>query len=298
MKTISPRDLTQPDFHRLLIGSVGPRPIAFASTVDAAGNVNLSPFSFFNVFGSNPPTLVFAPNNNRFGHKKHSLMNVEEVPEVVINLVDYAMVEQMSLSSADYDRGVNEFVKAGFAAVASERVRPPRVAESPVAFECVVNDIIRIGEGPGAASLVVCEVVLAHVREAILDERGHIDPRRIDLVGRMGGEFYARAHGDALFEVARPQKGIGVDQLPAHVRTSAILSGNDLGKLGAVTALPTPDEVRQYGQSGVLNALFDEARHGCQHLPDLLHHRAKTLLATSQVAEAWLVLLQPEAVTE
>ncbi|WP_266367760.1 flavin reductase family protein [Tellurirhabdus rosea] len=292
MKTISPNDLSQPEFHRLLIGSVGPRPIAFASTVDAAGNVNLSPFSFFNVFGSNPPTLVFAPNLNRHGHKKHSLLNVEEVPEVVINVVNYAMVEQMSLASAEYDRSVDEFRKAGFTAVPSEKIKPPRVAESPAAYECLVKDIITIGEGPGSANLVVCEVILAHFEEAIFNEKGAIDPYRIDLVGRLGGEFYARAQGEALFEVARPQKGIGVDALPENIRNSTILSGNDLGKLGAVTALPGADEVQQYRESGVLGALFDEARNGCQYLPDLLHQRAKTLLAGNQVAEAWLVLLQ------
>jgi len=294
MKTINPQDLSQPEFHRLLIGSVGPRPIAFASTIDREGQVNLSPFSFFNVFGSNPPTLVFAPNHNRHGQKKHSLMNVEEVPEAVINVVNYAMVEQMSLASAEFDRGVNEFVKAGFTAVPSVKVKPPRVAESPASFECLVRSVIPIGEGPGAANLVVCEVVLAHFHEAIFNEKGAIDPQRIDLVGRLGGEWYSRAQGEALFEVARPQKGVGVDALPEAVRLSPILTGNELGKLGSHTRRPDPEAVLAYRSTGVLNELFEQARNGCLYLPDLLHQRAKELLAQNQVEEAWLVLLQTE----
>lgn len=290
MKTISPHDLSQPEFHRLLIGTVGPRPICFASTVDGEGRVNLSPFSFFNVFGSNPPTLVFAPNVNRHNQKKHSLLNVEEVPEVVINIVDYAMVEQMSLASAEYERGVNEFEKAGFTAVASQKVRPPRVAEAPAAYECLVRDIIQVGDGPGSARLVVCEVVLAHFRESIFNETGVIDQTRIDLVGRMGGEYYCRAHGEAVFEVARPQIGIGFEQLPASVRNSPILSGNDLGKLAGIATLPTPDEVAAYRPT--LQDLFDEAQNGCQYLPDLLHHRAKQLLSENKMKDAWLTLLQ------
>lgn len=291
MQTIDPADLKPQEFYRLLNSAVAPRPIAFVSTVSAGGYVNLAPFSFFNVFGFNPPLLVFSPTRNRHGHKKHSLLNVEEVPEVVINVVSHPMVEQTSLASAEFDRHVSEFAKAGFTEMPSERVRPPRVAESPVAFECVVRQLLPVGEGPGAGTLVICEVVLAHVNEAILTANGTVDPHRIDLVGRLGGDWYVRASHDALFEVARPQTGVGVDALPADVRTSAILTGNDLGKLGSVTALPAPDEVNAYRASGVLNELFDEARNGCQPLPDLLHLRAKQLLAQGKVQEAWLTLL-------
>ena len=277
-----------------MIGTVGPRPIAFASTIDAAGNVNLSPFSFFNVFGYNPPTLVFAPSINRHGHRKHTLLNIEEVGEVVINIVNYAMVEQMSLASAEFERGVNEFEKAGFTAVPSDRVRPPRVAESPASFECVVKQIIATNptDAPGAGYLVVCEVVMGHFHDDIFSSDGLIDPHKIDLVGRMGADWYCRANGDALFEVARPKTGIGVDHIPANIRTSAILTGNDLGKLGSFATLPTPDEVTAFRTSGVLNELFDEARNGCQYLPDLLHLRAKQLLTDNKVQEAWLTLLQ------
>lgn len=298
-KTIDPADLLPNEFYKFMIGTIGPRPIAFASSIDARGNVNLSPFSFFNVFGYNPPTLVFAPSINRHGHKKHTLLNVEEVGEVVINVVNYAMVEQMSLASAEFERGVNEFSKAGFTAVASDKIRPPRVAESPAAYECVVKQIVATGDGdtalrPGAGHLVICEVVLAHLHDTIFNEKGAVDPHRLDLIGRLGGDWYARAHGPALFEVGRPKTGVGIDQIPAAIRHSAILTGNDLGKLGSADALPSPAEITLYRTSGVLNTLFDEARNGCQYLPDLLHLRAKQLLCENNVREAWLTLLSVE----
>lgn len=305
-KTINPVTLPPQEFYRYMIGSIGPRPIAFASTIDARGKINLSPFSFFNMFGYSPPTLIFSPTINRHGYKKHTLLNLEEVGEVVINVVNYAMVEQMSLTSAEFERDVNEFEKAGFTPVASERVRPPRVAESPASYECVVKQIIPTGvpdadspsrsavavDSPGAGNLVICEVVMAHFQESIFNDYGLIDPHRIDLVARMGADWYCHAQGDALFEVARPKVGVGVDQMPKSIRTSAILSGNDLGKLGSFPALPTAEEITAFRQSGVLNELFDEARNGCHYLPDLLHFRAKQLLAENKVKEAWLTLLQ------
>lgn len=307
MKTISPSDLQPQEFYRYMIGTIGPRPIAFASTIDAAGRVNLSPFSFFTIAGYNPPTLVFVPTVNRHGHKKHTLLNLEEVGEVVINVVNYSMVEQMSLASAEFERGVNEFTKSGFTAVPSSRVRPPRVAESPASFECVVKQIIPVGkqdrpsethindnhaDQPGAGYVVMCEVVMAHIQESVFNEQDAIDPHRLDLIGRMGADWYCRAKGDALFEVARPSVGIGLDQIPSPIRNSAILSGNDLGKLGSFPALPTADETAHFRATGVLNELLDEARYGCQYLPDLLHQRAKQFLAENQVREAWLTLLQ------
>lgn len=290
---IDPADLKPVEFYRYLISTIGPRPIAFASTVDTDGNVNLSPFSFFNLFGYNPPTLIFAPTLNRHGHKKHTLLNLEAVGEVVINVVSYAMVEQMSLTSAEFERGVNEFEKAGFTSVPSERVRPPRVAESPASYECVVRQIIPTNESvaPGAGHLIICEVVMAHFQEIIFNENGGIDQARVDLVGRLGGDWYSRANADALFAVSRPGVGIGIDQLPADVRASNILTGNDLGKLGSAPALPTLDEVNAYRASGILDDLFAESLDGCQYLPDLLHSRAKQLLSENRVSEAWLTLL-------
>jgi flavin reductase (DIM6/NTAB) family NADH-FMN oxidoreductase RutF len=292
MKTIDPANVPAPDFYKLLTATIGPRPIAFASTIDAAGRVNLSPFSFFNVFGSNPPTLILSTAVTRQGTQKHTLQNVREVAEITISVVSYSMVEQMSLASAEFDKGVNEFVKAGFTERPSEVVRPPGVAEAPASFECRVKQIIETGTEPGAGNLLICEVIRGHFRDDIFDDKGIINPHRVDLIGRLGGDWYCRASGDALFSLARPQVGIGVDQLPESIRTSNILTGNDLGKLGSFKALPPPEAVQHYQQSGVLNDTFDEARHGCQYLPDLLHLKAKQLLAENKVEEAWLTLLQ------
>ncbi len=293
MKTIAPADLAPREFYKFLNSAIAPRPIAFVSTISAEGHVNLAPYSFFNVFGFNPPILVFSPSRDRHGHKKHSLLNVEDVPEVVINVVSYAITEQTSLASAEFDRHVSEFTKAGFTEVPSDRVRPPRVAEAAAAFECVVRQLLPVGDGPGAGTLVICEVVLAHLREDILTETGQIDQHKIDLVGRLGGDFYVRS-AEALFEVPRPQMGIGFDALPDQVRHSRILTGNALGRLASVLTLPDPEAVRAYSQTPAMQDVLEEARTGCQYLPDLLHNRAKQLLAEGQVQEAWLVLLQTE----
>lgn len=291
MKSIAASSLPQLEFYRYLIGAVGPRPIAFASTISREGHVNLSPFSFFNVVGSNPPMLMLSPNLNRNGQKKHTLLNLEETGEVVVNIVNYSMVEQMSLASAEYDRHVNEFQKAGFTEVPSTQIRPPRVAEAPAAFECVVRQLIPTGDGPGAGTLVLVEVLAGHFQDNIFTDKGLIDPHKIDLVGRLGADWYVRANGDALFEVARPKAGIGYDQLPAELRNSRILTGNDLGKLASFDAMPAADEVRSYGETQTLRELAAEARAGCQYLPDMLHHRAHQLLAQNNVREAWLTLL-------
>ncbi|MEZ0487441.1 flavin reductase family protein [Fibrella aquatica] len=291
MKTIAANSLPPLEFYRYLIGAVGPRPIAFASTISQEGHVNLSPYSFFNVVGSNPPMLMLSPNLNRHGQKKHTLLNLEETGEVVINIVSYSMVEQMSLSSAEYDRHVNEFQKVGFTEAPSSQVRPPRVAEAPAAFECVVRQVIPTGTAPGAGTLVLVEVLVGHFRDDIFTDKGLIDPHEIDLVGRMGADWYVRANGDALFEVARPKAGIGYDQLPETIRNSKILTGNDLGKLASFEAMPAPDEVQAYGDTATLQELAAEARSGCQYLPDVMHHRAQQLLAQNNVREAWLTLL-------
>lgn len=291
MKTVAANSLPPLEFYRYLIGAVGPRPIAFASTISREGHVNLSPYSFFNVVGSNPPMLMLSPNLNRHGEKKHTLLNLEETGEVVINVVNYSLVEQMSLASAEYDRHINEFQKAGFTEAPSTQVRPPRVAEAPAAFECVVRQIIPTGTEPGAGTLVLVEVLVAHFHDDIFTEKGLIDPRKIDLIGRMGADWYVRANGDALFEVARPKQGIGYDQLPAELRNSQILTGNDLGKLAGAEQLPTADEVRAYGETEALRTLANDAHTGCQYLPDVLHDRAHKLLAKNQVHEAWLSLL-------
>lgn len=247
-KTFDASETSQNILHQLILGAISPRPIAFASTVDADGKANLAPFSFFNAFGVNPTTIIFSPaRRGRDNTVKHTYENIKQVPEVVINAVTYSMVEQVSLASAEFEKGVNEFDKAGFTAIASEKVRPFRVKESPVQWECKVRQIIETGDGGGAANLMICEVVMVHVNEDVLDANGMIDPRKMDLVGRMGGNYYVRAHGDAMFEVEKPlhKPAIGIDALPLSLRNSSILTGNELGRLGSVEFPPTEEELTQ-----------------------------------------------------
>ncbi len=293
MKSFDPAQLAIPELHGYLVGAIGPRPVAFASTIDADGRPNLSPFSFFNVFGANPPLMIFSPaRRGRDNTTKHSYHNVKAVPEVVINVVTYAMVHQASLASTEYPEGVNEFEKAGFTPLPSVKVKPFRVKESPVQFECVVKQVIETGTGGGAGNLVLCEVVMIHVNEAVLDEKGKIDQRKIDLVGRMGGHFYARAHGDALFELPQPntQLGVGVDSLPPEARTSAVLTGSDLGKLGAVLTIPDETAVNEYKLTE-LSDTFIAHKDQPDTLLNTLHRHAQGLLAQGRVEEAWMTLL-------
>jgi len=283
-KTIAPGQLPTAEFHSFLLGAVSPRPIAFASTIDALGNVNLSPFSFFNVFGSNPPIMIFSPARRvRDNTNKHTLENVLEVKEVVINIVDYNMVEQASLASCEYEKGVNEFVKAGFTPIASVKIKPPRVAESPASFECKVNQIIETGSEGGAGNLIICEVLLAHFRTDILDENGKIDPRKVDTVARMGGDWYCRASGAAMFEVPKPntKRGIGYDQIPLQIRESNILTANNLGRLGNIEAIPTFLEAEEFKKSKNL-LLYSEPQ---------MHEFAKQMLEQGHLKDAWMALL-------
>jgi len=245
MLTFDANELGNAKTAGFLQGAIGPRPICFASTMDAEGHVNLSPFSFFNVFSTHPPVLVFSPSRSgRTGQKKHTLLNVEEVPEVCINVVTHAMVMQASLASTEYARGVNEFEKAGFTALASVGIRPPRVAESPVQFECRVEQVITLGNEGGAGNLVLARVQHIHINDAVLTAEGRIDPHMLDLVGRMGGDWYTRANA-GLFIVPKPLStlGMGVDALPEAVRNSRILTGNDLGRLGNLEHMPTDEEI-------------------------------------------------------
>ncbi len=297
MKTFDPANLSIGELHGYLVGAVGPRPVAFASTIDPDGRPNLSPFSFFNVFGANPPLLIFSPaRRGRDNTTKHSYHNVKAVPEVVINVVTYAMVQQTSLASTEYPEGVNEFEKAGFTPIASEKVKPFRVKESPVQFECVVKQVIETGTGGGAGNLVICEVVMIHVNENVLDEKGKIDQRKMDLVGRMGGHFYVRAHGDALFELAQPttQIGVGVDALPPEARLSSILTGNDLGQLGGCVTIPDETIVNEYKLTE-LSDTFITLNNNPGELLTTLHQRAHDLLAQGRVEEAWKTLLSYNA---
>lgn len=243
--SLDPVSLSTPEVHQYLLSTVAPRPIALASTVDAQGKVNLSPFSFFNVFSANPPILIFSPaRRGRDNTTKHTFENVQEVKEVCINIVNYAIVQQMSLSSTEYDKGVNEFVKAGFTPLKSDKIQPPRVAESPASFECKVNQIIELGQEGGAGNLIICEVVRMHFNTIILKENNMPDTFALDLVSRMGEEFYCRATKQAIFEVPKPGRvnGIGFDALPHHLLQSTVLSGNDLAQLASYDHVPTPAE--------------------------------------------------------
>ncbi len=292
-KEIDPKDLKTPELHGLLLGAIAPRPIAFASTIDKAGKVNLSPFSFFNVFGANPPILIFSPSRRgRDNTTKHSFDNLQEVKEVVINIANYPMVEQMSLASTEYDKGVNEFVKAGFTEAKSEKVKPPRVLESPVAFECKVNQIIETGKEGGAGNLIICEVVYIHVNEAILDEEGKIDPVKLDPIARMGGNWYSRAK-EGMFEVEKPlsKLGIGVDAIHESIRMSDILTGNDLGKLGNVEQLPNQDAIDDTAKNNEVQKIISEHVGQPETMEKALHQYAHDLLQKGEVQKAWSVLL-------
>ncbi len=293
MLSIDPKEIPVPKLHHYLLGAVGPRPIAFASTVDSAGNHNLSPFSFFNVFSANPPIMIFSPaRNGRTNTLKDTYNNVKAVPEVVINIVNYAIVEQMSLSSSPYPSEVDEFVKAGFTPLASDIIKPARVAESPVQFECKVREVIELGDQGAAGNLVVCEVLRIHVNEAVLDENQMIDQQKIDLVARMGGNWYCRADQHAMFEILKPLTtcGIGFDQLPEDVRKSNVLTGNDLGKLAGVEALPDETEVNEFKLTE-LSDLFVSLEDQAEKLELALHEKAAEYLKNNQIMEAWMTLL-------
>jgi flavin reductase (DIM6/NTAB) family NADH-FMN oxidoreductase RutF len=279
--------------HQLLLGAIGPRPIAFASTLDQNGNANLAPFSFFNVFSANPPILVFSPAlSGRTGQSKDTFNNAKVVPEVVINVVNYNMVHQMSLASSPYAPGIDEFIKAGFTPLASEKVAPFRVAEAPVQFECKVNQIIELGQEGGAGNLIICEVVQLHIQEALLNENGLIDQHKIDLVARMGGDWYCRANTHAMFEIKKPIStcGIGYDALPPDIKSSQLLSANDLGQLAGIEELPNETDVNEY-KLLELSTLFLELEHDASALEQALHQKAHALLAQNQLEEAWLTLL-------
>jgi len=293
MLSIDPKELPIPQLHGYLLGAIGPRPIAFASTIDAEGHANLAPFSFFNVFSANPPILIFSPaRSGRTNTNKDTFHNVKSIAEVVINVVNYDMVHQMSLASSPYAPNEDEFTKAGFTKIASETIRPFRVAESPVQFECVVNEVVELGQEGGAGNLVICEVKRIHINEAVLDAAGKIDQHKIDLVSRMGGNWYCRADAGSMFEISKPITtcGIGFDAIPWDIRNSKILSGNDLGQLGGIEELPNETDVNEY-KLLELSDLFVSLEDEQAELEQALHERAKILLTENKLEEAWKTLL-------
>jgi flavin reductase (DIM6/NTAB) family NADH-FMN oxidoreductase RutF len=294
MLSLNPKELSVAQVHQYLLGAVGPRPICFASTVDKDGKPNLAPFSFFNVFSANPPIAIFSPaRSGRTGTTKDTYDNIKEVPECVINIVNYNMVYQTSLASSPFPKGTSEFEKAGFTPLSSELVKPFRVKESPVQLECKVNQVIELGQQGGAGNLVICEVVMIHVSEDVLDANKLIDQKKIDLVARMGGNWYCRAHGDALFEIEKPITtiGIGIDQIPDTIKNNKLFTPNNLGQLGNIEHLPTAEEILHYKESGAINELFELYGKDKTKLQEHLHHTAKRLLEENKIKEAWMVLL-------
>jgi flavin reductase (DIM6/NTAB) family NADH-FMN oxidoreductase RutF len=294
MQTIDPNLIPYQHLHRLLLGAIAPRPIAFASTIDLEGKPNLSPFSCFNVFGVNPTTLIFSPSRRgRYNTLKDTLLNINDVPEVVINVVTYDMVQQASLASVEYPRGTNEFIKSGFTQFPSEKIRPFRVKESPVQIECKVRQVIETGTGGGAANLIICEVLLIHINENIFDENGLIDPDKINLVGRMGGDYYVKASGRAVFTVPKPNNkmSLGIDALPEKIRLSKVLTGNELGRLGSLENFPSAVEVTLFAKSDLIHQM----RISCATNPDMLveqsHLLASKLISKGDIYAAMKLLL-------
>ena len=271
MKTIFPRDLNNLQLQTLLQTAIAPRPIALASTVDKEGNVNLSPFSFFNLFSSNPPVVIFSPARRvRDNTTKHTLENVLQVPEVVIGIVNYKIVQQISLASTEYEKGVNEFVKSGLTMKDADLVKPKLIEECPVNLECKVLEIKPLGTEGGAGNLVICEIIKIHVREEYLNDEGNLDQKKLDLVARLGGNWYSRNNDNNLFEVPKPliTKGIGFDRLPDEIKYSKVFTGNDLGMLANVEQLPA--------------GKFSEDKN--------LHSEAQKLLAENKIDDAWKIL--------
>lgn len=288
MKTLDAKLISARELYANLAGAVSPRPIALVSSVDAKGAVNLAPFSFFNLFSAQPPTVIFScVDSLRNGSSKDTMYNAIETKEVVINIVNYNMVQQTSLSSTAYPKGINEFVKAGFTPLDSVDVKPPRVAESPIQLECKVIEIIKLGKEKGAGNLVVCEVLKMHINKEVLDENEVIDPYKLDVVSRLGGNYYGRAK-EGLFEVTKPTTnlGIGIDALPENIRNSNILTGNDLGKLGNIEQLPEAALIDAYlTEKTEIHELIKENNI------EGLHLHAQKLLRNNEVEAAWYVLL-------
>ncbi len=291
IKTVDPKSLKTAELHKILLSAVAPRPIALASTIDDDGQVNLSPFSFFNVFSANPPIMIFSPaRRGRDNTTKHTFENVKKQQEVVINIVNYAIVEQMSLSSTEYEQGVNEFIKAGFSQIPSDIVKPPRVGEAPVSFECTVDQVIELGQEGGAGNLVISRVKRIHINEHFLNENGDLDTLKLDLVARMGESWYCRANGDALFEIPKPifNKGIGVDALPNHVLKSTVLNGNHLGRLGNMAGIPSDEMVAKEKESEKMKHILAQNDTNLQR--KALHQYALSFIEKNDLEKALSIL--------
>ena len=282
MLEIDPQKTITKELHQYLLSSIGPRPIALASTIDNQGNNNVSPFSFFNIFSANPPIAIFSPARRvRNNTTKDTLINIQTTKEVVINIVNYDIVEQTSLASNEYPSEIDEFIKAGFTPIKSKKVKPFRVKESPIQLECKVNQIIKLGLNGGAGNLIISEIIMIHIDESILDENKKIDPNKIKLVGRMGSNWYSKAFNDALFKINKPSSklGIGFDNIPQDVRTNPIFNKNDLAKLGGINKLPSKHERNMFKKK-----YPNQSKKEC-------YLKAKKQLDNGDIENAWLYLL-------
>ncbi len=285
MLSFTPNDYPLPVRHQYLISAVGPRPIAWASTINKSGKVNLAPFSFFNVFSANPATLIFSSNlRGRDAAKKDTLLNIEKTKEVVINIVTIDLVNQMNITSTDYDSKINEFSKAGVTELKSDLVKPPRVKESPIQFECKVTDIITLGKEGGAGNLFVCEIVKIHIHDSVLDASKEIDPNKLQLVARMGKNYYSKAFGEAIFEIDNPfsKQNIGFDRLPDSISKSEYLTGNEIARIAMETEFPTEEEMDSISNSFLTIS------------PAEKYAMAKRLLEQGNVREAFALLMKAE----
>lgn len=295
-RTFKPEKLTPGQRHHYLLGSVNPRPICFASTLDKDGKPNLAPYSFFNIFSSTPPVFIFSVNTRRDGSSKDTLRNVKEVPEVVINLVNYPMARQMAICGVEYDTGINEFYKGGFTPVPSEKVKPLRVKESPVQFECKVLETSAMSNKPGAANLIIAEALLIHMDENIFADENTIDPQKIDMVGRMGNFNYCRAHGESVFAIRQPPADIalGFDNLPDHLKTSKVLSGHYLAMMAGVTRLPSSDSIVDFGQQHKIKEFINKLDKKSKVNKNLLHTEVLKYLEAGETENAWKLVLLAE----
>ncbi|MBW6480472.1 MAG: flavin reductase family protein [Bacteroidales bacterium] len=295
-RTFTPEALTPSQRHHYLLGTVNPRPICFASTLDKDGRPNLAPYSFFNIFSSTPPVFIFSVNTRRNGSSKDTLQNVKDVPEVVINLVNYPMARQMAICGVEYDTGINEFEKGGFTPVPSEKVKPFRVKESPVQFECRVIETRAMSDKPGAANLIIAEALLIHMDENIFADENTIDPQKIDMVGRMGNFNYCRASGESVFAIRQPPAdiAIGFDNLPDHLKTSKILSGHYLAMMAGVTQLPGSDSIYGFASQPEVQKIITNFNKQSKDKTDLLHEEILNYLEKGETENAWKLALWAE----
>ncbi len=293
MLSIDFSEIGLPKSHHYLLGAIGPRPICFASTLDDKGNPNLAPFSFFNVFSSNPPIAIFSPSRSgRTGEHKDTFHNVKKTKEVVINLVDFKMAEQMSLASSPYSPEIDEFIKSGLTPIKSEKIKPFRVKESPIQLECEVIEIKELGNEGGAGNLIICKILKMHIAKRLLNDKQMIDQEKLDLIARMGGDWYCRTDKNSMFEIKKPMtsKGIGFDELPNEILNSSILSGNDLGKLAGIETLPDETKVNDF-KLIELSDVFLKYEDNASALETELHQKAKDFLLNNELEAAWKTLL-------